>query len=323
MELSRLEHTVSSRVRQYNVDEWMAEIHTFSGRWTVGKSTSPHIWGDVCKREMGGLSTVRVATDIDWVKRDFDDIRADFGEDLLLFLQLEGVCGIDQQGRQTLIAPGDCALVDMGIPSKFHFNGQFSNHLCIHLPRQLLTGKIGQKLDMGQRLPAEDPMALMLRALVLKLEQLSADDRRAMDIQLLLFETVRQVFGTEEKMDLSRLADTSAERLEIVQDLIDQHLTHEYLTPRWLAKKMGISLRTLQEDFTQMGITPTLKIRTRRLHLARDLMRVHKHKNGRMNIAEIAFQTGFNDLSYFNRCFRKTFDCAPSDLAHAALKASQ
>lgn len=29
-------------------------------------------------------------------------------------------------------------------------------------------------------------------------------------------------------------------------------------------------------------------------------------------ISEIAYDVGFNDLSYFNACFRSTFGCAPS-----------
>jgi AraC-like DNA-binding protein len=33
---------------------------------------------------------------------------------------------------------------------------------------------------------------------------------------------------------------------------------------------------------------------------------------GERRISEIAFDCGFNDLSYFNRCFRRRFGLTPS-----------
>ena len=31
------------------------------------------------------------------------------------------------------------------------------------------------------------------------------------------------------------------------------------------------------------------------------------------NISEIAYQVGFNDPSYFNKCFKKQFGCTPKE----------
>jgi len=102
-------------------------------------------------------------------------------------------------------------------------------------------------------------------------------------------------------------------RLEFAQALVDQHLTAEWLTPQWLATRLGISMRTLQEDFSAVGTTVTSFIRDRRLRLARDRL-VEKHRGAEGGtIAEIAYSSGFNDISYFNRCFRKAFDCSPKD----------
>jgi AraC-like DNA-binding protein len=35
-------------------------------------------------------------------------------------------------------------------------------------------------------------------------------------------------------------------------------------------------------------------------------------RQGGRRISEIAFECGFNDLSYFNRCFRRRFGLTPS-----------
>jgi AraC-like DNA-binding protein len=58
-------------------------------------------------------------------------------------------------------------------------------------------------------------------------------------------------------------------------------------------------------------------IRMRRLLLAKEQLMQHKVQGEKPNIAEVAFSAGFNDISYFNRCFREVFHCTPKDLLHA------
>ena len=99
--------------------------------------------------------------------------------------------------------------------------------------------------------------------------------------------------------------------------LIDRHLTEQHLTPDWLARRLGVSQRTLQNDFNQLDVTVTSLIRTRRLHLARDQLAQMRRGDCETTIAEIAYSSGFNDISYFNRSFKKTFDCSPKDVLRA------
>jgi AraC-like DNA-binding protein len=38
------------------------------------------------------------------------------------------------------------------------------------------------------------------------------------------------------------------------------------------------------------------------------------------SISTIAYQVGFSDLSYFNRCFRRQFGATPSEVRELALQ---
>jgi AraC-like DNA-binding protein len=300
------------------LDEWRVQLQAVCGRFNpVGREDALPVTGGVTLADAAGLEIVQVATDVELVRRDQSDIRRDFGEHFFLLLQLEGSCGVEQKGRQSVIAPGDCILVDSSLPSNFHFHGRFSNHLSVHLPRQLLFAENPNDIDVSRRLAAQDPMSMMLRALVAKMLQVPASHRRAPEMRRLLLQATRQAFACESSDEAPAPKDRAGGRLELARLLVDRHLTDEFLTPQWLAHRLGVSMRTLQEDFSAMGETVTCFIRDRRLRLARDRLVEMQRGKDAGTIAEIALSSGFNDISYFNRCFKRAFDCSPKDVARA------
>ncbi len=295
-------------------DDWSSRVQSICGRYNPQRhEQQSEVTGYVGVLAAGGMDVAHIANNLGEVRREAQDIRRDFGENLFLLIQLEGTCGIEQKERRDIIGPGDCALVDSTRPSVFYFGGNYSNHISVHLPRQILFTKTTQSLEVARKLAAQDPMSVMLGSLVAKLVEVDSQDRRAPHLQQLLFDATRQAFATQEEIDVLPRTDSAGERLEIVQILIDRHLTDENLSARWLAEKVGVSLRTLQDDFNGFGTTPTSLIRLRRLHLAKEQLQHHNSKGGKLNIADVAMSAGFNDVSYFNRSFREVFHCTPRD----------
>jgi AraC-like DNA-binding protein len=318
VELVELVNRSPAPLRAYEFEEWSSDLKGICGNFAPQRyERSDAVFGTVRVEDAAGIGVAQVANNLGAVVRDHQHIRSDYGENLFLLIQLEGFCGIEQRGLQSRLDPGDCVLVDSANPSIFHFNGNFSNHLSVHMPRQLLYAGQPLGIEIARRLGAADPMSAMLRALVAKLLSIGAEDRRAPHLRQLLFDTTRQAFATVDELEMPAPSHSSGARLEIVQILIDRHLTEENLTPRWLAKRLGVSLRTLQDDFSVLGTTATSHIRMQRLNLARDQLRQMRGAEERPNIAEIAYSSGFNDISYFNRCFRQAFDCSPKDVLHA------
>lgn len=315
MALAEFNGDTLSVSRAYDFDEWSSNLKSICGSFQPQRfNRSDTVTGAIEGRAFAGVELAQIANNLQAVRRAQSDIRADFGENLFLLIQLDGTCGVEQYGRQSFIAPGDCMLVDSSSPSVFHFGGNFSNHLSVHLPRQLIYSEKSTALDISRHLEATDPMSTMLRALVAKLVKTDAHDKRAPHLRQLLFDTTRQAFAKDDELGLPPVVESASGRFEIIQILIDQNLTDENLTPRWLANRLGISMRTLQEDFNMMGTTASALIRMRRLYLARDHLVHSKDGSTKPNIADVAYSTGFSDISYFNRCFRKTFSCTPKDI---------
>lgn len=81
-----------------------------------------------------------------------------------------------------------------------------------------------------------------------------------------------------------------------------------------LGASLGMGRNRLQKEIkTATGMTPVEFIRSIRLHEAYKLMQSGKN----YNVSEVAYKTGFSNLSYFSRTFKAQFGYAPSEMASA------
>ena len=107
---------------QCALDEWRDRLQSVCGRYHPSlREEGALVTGGVTLTDAAGMEIVQVATDVDVVRRTQDDVKKEFGEHFFLLVQLEGVCGIEQQGRQSIIAPGDCILVEFLAAVEFLF----------------------------------------------------------------------------------------------------------------------------------------------------------------------------------------------------------
>ncbi|MEM1121996.1 MAG: alpha/beta fold hydrolase [Bacteroidota bacterium] len=98
--------------------------------------------------------------------------------------------------------------------------------------------------------------------------------------------------------------------LESVLQCIDNNLDNEQFSVEILCTTVGLSERQLQRKLRAISNkSPNQMIRSVRLHRAKELL-LQQTKN----IAEVAFQTGFANPSYFSKCFKKEFGVRPTEL---------
>jgi AraC-like DNA-binding protein len=91
------------------------------------------------------------------------------------------------------------------------------------------------------------------------------------------------------------------------EELVAQYFENDAITIPSLAKKMGISVSTLERLVkSKYGITPKQFIIEYKLRRAEILLR-----EGNKNIKQIAAEIGFNSVAYFCHCFKKKFTKPP------------
>jgi AraC-like DNA-binding protein len=102
-----------------------------------------------------------------------------------------------------------------------------------------------------------------------------------------------------------------AARLAAIKADIEQRLSDGSLTVAALAARHGISGRYLHKLFEDEEMTYSQFVLDRRLTLA--YRRLRHPRFVTRTISSIASDTGFGDLSYFNRTFRRRYGITPSE----------
>jgi AraC-like DNA-binding protein len=103
-----------------------------------------------------------------------------------------------------------------------------------------------------------------------------------------------------------------AARLHAIKQDIASNLDQANLSVTAVASRHGCTPRFVQRSFERDGTTFTEYV------LAQRLMRAHRMladpRRADEKISTVAFDSGFSDVSYFNRVFRRRYGAAPSDI---------
>jgi len=117
----------------------------------------------------------------------------------------------------------------------------------------------------------------------------------------------RYVFAGEKDQD--EMLSSDERFLQKAGEFIRQNLADPELSVESFSGFMAMSQSQLYRKLKALvDLSPNEMIRTLRLNRAAELL---AHHTG--NIAEIAYEVGFNNPSYFSECFRKQFGTLPSE----------
>ncbi|MDD3080565.1 MAG: helix-turn-helix transcriptional regulator [Paludibacter sp.] len=115
------------------------------------------------------------------------------------------------------------------------------------------------------------------------------------------------------KRAFSRMGEEEQEKMtagfvDDVKSKIINHMSSSDFGTIRLADLMNMSTSTLYRRIKSITRkSPGIYLRSIKLDFARDLI-----LQGRNNIGDIAIEAGFEDIRYFNRCFKSEFGLTPS-----------
>lgn len=116
--------------------------------------------------------------------------------------------------------------------------------------------------------------------------------------------------GEGNRRELEERGGIRAARLAAILQAISTQLTDPNLSAATIAAQLGITPRYVHLLLEQSGQSFTPHVLRKRLEKVHG--RLSDDSNQHRKIADIAFEAGFSDLSYFNRVFRRHFGDTPS-----------
>jgi len=217
------------------------------------------------------------------------------------------------------LAPGDAVLCDYAYPGSYNFAGA-SGAWAIKLPRAMIQRRLPNAMRLsGARLDS-DPMAKKLLFGYLKSArsiELSNSDRAGTYFGEHIVDLIALALGAEgdARSQAEERGARNARRVAILRE-IDRRSCEQGLTAAALALQLGVTPRYIHLLLEDTGKSFTHHVLEKRLEMAAALLRQPSARD--RTIADIALESGFSDLSYFGRAFRRRYEGTPSDIRQAA-----
>jgi len=180
-----------------------------------------------------------------------------------------------------------------------------SDELTSHIPVILLTARatLEDKIE-GLEMGADDYIFKPFDSLELmtRIQNLIIQRRK-----------LRKIFHEEIIVQPSKVTVTPVDNIFLVKlmSFVEEHIADPHLETQVLADRMGMCRMNLHRKIKAItGQTPGQFISTMRLKRAAQLIKDHAG-----NVTEVAYDVGFNSLSYFAHCFKTEFGILPSEFA--------
>ncbi|WP_113910972.1 helix-turn-helix domain-containing protein [Roseovarius dicentrarchi] len=283
--------------------------HHFRG---VAQDHQSAVKGRVTAHDLDGLKVADISGDVAAIRRAPRGAGQDDAEFIFCLIQASGRVHVDHNGELAPLGAGDCVLVDSTKDCRITLL-QPGRLLLLHMPRADFLGCCAGRVQIGQLLPADHPLAPTIRQQVQQVchgwDHGAAVGRATSG---LILGMIQLAFSNP--VDFAKDEATSSKdcQLALALDLIQQNLTNQDLSLAWLAHQIGMSTRQVQRLFEAENTSFSSEVRDRRLTAAAARLRSQKTTR-RIHISEVAFDSGFRDLSNFNRGFKSRFGMAPRE----------
>lgn len=301
------------------LDRFHAELSDVCGSFdVVGAGPRKEVLGCVSLETRAGIEMAHVAKDVQTVRRTADDIRKSPSENFFLIAQEEGSAFMQQHGVTRMLMPGDMMLIDSAYPSEFTFFGNFSRQLSLHLPRAEMRARFGEAAQGGQCIQRKDYHAIAISAILSKAFEHTTNETQTDYLMEALYGMIGALLyerGDDEARVGIDAEVTCARILERGMAYADRCFADSTISSQSVAEILGVSLRQLQRAFALVGTTPTDYLLKKRMEKACQMLSLRTKQSNPVLVSSIAYQCGFNDVSYFNRQFRRLFGCAPGQFS--------
>jgi AraC family transcriptional regulator, positive regulator of tynA and feaB len=241
------------------------------------------------------------------VSRTRREVESASDDSYSIYLQLRNEATISQCHQAFTFQPGDIAISDLQHPFTAIL-AEDGQRVTTVIPCEMIDRRAPWVRKTAlRRLAADSPYVDLARRHIVEMVQNPTMDGFAAS---LMTENLCNLLALASATDIAPNRMQSELQIEAMLAFCRQELHDPELTPQCVADHLGISIRTLHLRFKQIGQSFTQWVRDERLKACGVALRDQNQRG--LNVSEIAYRWGFNDLSHFNKSFRARFDQTPT-----------
>jgi AraC-like DNA-binding protein len=213
------------------------------------------------------------------------------------------------RGMEFTVRPGALTLFRLDEPFQSADRSSRTQFTCVYLPADALRAAVPGLDDLvGCELESGGALSLAMDYGDMLLKHPAAVDEAGMAIATHLLDLTALGLGARSDVGIAaRRGGLRAVRLKAVLKVMEQRYCEPDFSAQKLAAAVRLSERYVNELLFEAGASFTTRLNELRLLRAAELL-----QHAQRRISDVAFECGFNDLSYFNRCFRRRFGLTPS-----------
>lgn len=258
---------------------------------------------------------VRWWGDAESISRNESQISSSPHDAYELLIPVQGTLTLHQDGTTSRIGPAQMAITSLDRSLDLCHGDGFSS-LAFVIGRERLDARLPHLPQTGVILSAMTGLGRIVVDLIESLQkngasvtgnQFDALCDRIVDLLALTYNADPAVHSPDVQDGL----------MASIRSFVRENAHDPRLSGSVVAARLGWSLRNIQIQLQRAGTTPSDLIREERLALAR--LRLQDRAWHRQGVTQIAYSSGFSDLSTFSNAYRRHFGERPSDTRSSAL----
>ncbi len=238
---------------------------------------------------------------------------SDGNDDVMLAINRAGSAIVESAGRERSLRDGDAIILSCGEATSFHRTSA-GNSFTLRVPRAVLETTQVSVEDAVMRPIPGDRGALRLLADYAGwlLNSGGSIDRELLNLSIRHMQDLLAltIGPTADFAETARTRGLRAARLKLAKSYVVAHSHRRDISVATLASSLNVTPRYVQRLFEADGTTFSEFLIGQRLARAHRLL----CEPGSSQISTIAYDVGFGDLSYFNRCFRRQYGLTPREV---------
>jgi AraC-like DNA-binding protein len=243
----------------------------------------------------------------------------DGNDELAMFINRTGHVTVSARDREVALAPGDGILIssdDVMVLDR----AIYGESLSLRVPRSVLSSIVVGIDDAVMRpIPKQSETLKLLTGyatLLLDGNALTAPFLRNVAVNHVHDLIALALGATHDAAEVASAGGLRATRLRTAKVYIVENSFRQDLSVGVVAAHLGLTPRYLQRLFEADGTTYSAFLLGQRLTRAYRMLCDSQFSD--RPVGAIAYEVGFGDLSYFNRCFRRQYGLTPTDIKEAS-----